>query len=558
MPKEIFELDNDDRWQARLDEARARREIALREKAAGKAQKPRPKPWEIEGAGVEKPRDIEPIIQERGDDKFDFADRLETIREPKPEDTDDAAAPVPTPTPTPTPAAVSKPTAVPSPARPTVTEARPKHSPLSPVEASSKGLTTNQRAPAPEARARPQPSLVLPGAPDVAELAARYAATLDTAAPYFDDDASEPKQKTAELVTLPTATRSVEIPEPEPEQPAVQADRRRGIRPLGMALGLVAFALLPLTTEAPPLETGPGMPQVDMLRVQPALGVTWSLSERPRRTRSGEWVPRAMPVPLAAVPDLLPSAGVGSSVVRPPAPASGRPAAVDWTGLALVSRLDAPVIGTPAAGDSVPVVADAPAPEQVLILNATNGVSAPPRPASLGQGAAVEPTPPPSAVRTETASVGVVETAPLRVTLLVPPRADRSLVDTIAAGVQDNGHELVRTKDVDFSINARNVRYFHEADRASAARMAERFDAELRDFTWFQPRPLAGTVELWLAGRGAPGASSVQAESPRGSGPDDQSALLNRVFDRLGLGTDLPEASPAAGAAAPVPEGTGN
>lgn len=551
MAKEIFELDNDDRWQARLDEARARREIALREKAAGKPQKPRPKPWEIEGAGVEKPRDIEPIIQERGDDKFDFADRLETIREAKPEDADVAAAPAPTPAPTSAAAPVPKPKAVPSPARSSVSEARPERGP---VEASPKGLATNHRAPAPEARARPQPSLVLPGAPDVAELAARYAATLDTAAPYFDDETPEPKQKTAELVTLPTATRPVETPEPEPEKPATQADRRRGIRPLGMALGLVAFALLPLTTEAPPLETGPGMPQVDLLRIQPALGVTWSLSERPRQTRSGEWVPKAVPARLAAVPALLPSAGVGSAVVRPPEPASGLPASVDWTGLALVSRIEAPVFGTPAAGDSVPIVADAPAPEQVLILNATNGLPAPPRPASVGQNAAVEPAPPPSAVRVET---GAVETAPLRVTLLVPPRGDRSLIDTIAAGVQDNGHELVRIKDVDFSINARNVRYFHDADRASAARMAERFDAELRDFTWFQPRPLSGTVELWLAGRGAVGASGGQAGPPRVSGPDAQSALLNRVFDRLGLGTDLPEALPGAGGIAPD-EGTGN
>jgi|GEM_PF-6686508 len=54
VPKKgVFELDKDERWQARLDEARARREVALREKAAGIARKPRPKPWEIEGSDVE-------------------------------------------------------------------------------------------------------------------------------------------------------------------------------------------------------------------------------------------------------------------------------------------------------------------------------------------------------------------------------------------------------------------------------------------------------------------------------------------------------------------------
>ena len=38
-PKEVVELDKDERWQARLEEARARREIALREKAANPQKK---------------------------------------------------------------------------------------------------------------------------------------------------------------------------------------------------------------------------------------------------------------------------------------------------------------------------------------------------------------------------------------------------------------------------------------------------------------------------------------------------------------------------------------
>ena len=81
VPKQVFELDKDERWQARLEDARARREIALREKAGGKPQKARPKPWEVEGAAYDAPKPIEPVIQDRGDEKIDFADRLETIRE---------------------------------------------------------------------------------------------------------------------------------------------------------------------------------------------------------------------------------------------------------------------------------------------------------------------------------------------------------------------------------------------------------------------------------------------------------------------------------------------
>ena len=155
VPKEVFELDKDERWQARLEEARARREIALREKAAGKPSKPRPKPWEIEGSEVEEPPAIEPIVQERGDDKFDFADRLESIRDGK----NGAAEPAPVP---------EQPEKTTAPRERAMPEFRP--APRPPVPAARKsGL---------EPRARPQPSLILPGAPDVAELAERYAATL--------------------------------------------------------------------------------------------------------------------------------------------------------------------------------------------------------------------------------------------------------------------------------------------------------------------------------------------------------------------------------------------
>ena len=63
--------------------------------------------------------------------------------------------------------------------------------------------------------------------------------------------------------------------------------------------------------------------------------------------------------------------------------------------------------------------------------------------------------------------------------------------------------------------------------------MAARYDAELRDFTWFRPQPLEGTTEPWLPGD-APRAPAQQAR------PIDPVDTLNRVFDRLGLGVELP------------------
>ncbi len=543
VPKEVFELDKDERWQARLDEARARREVALREKAAGKPQKPRPKPWEIEGASVEKPPKIDPIIQERGDDKFDFADRLETIREPKEK-----------------PAA---PKSAPEVSEPPPAAARPVPVPPSPPPQTSP--PAQMRAPAPEPRARPQPSLVLPGAPDVADLAARYAATLDSVdrqearAPEPIPDEPAPIEKTADLVALPTAQLPPEVAEDHPEADArpSRAERRRGIRPLGMAFGLIALAALPLTTEAPPLETGPSMPVVDVLRIQPALGVTWSLYEPPFQTRAGEWVPGRAPSRLGPVP-FSPPVSPLDSVALPPEPALREAGAIAWTESAPVVRSAVPGFAWPiGASEALPFVADAPqrpvVPAEAATPEPSGDVSAPPRPATLREEPA--DAPPAPAARPDTASAAdtFFEADPLRVTILAPARVDPELAETIASGVTDDGHALVRIKDVNFSISERNVRYFHDVDRASAARMAERYDAELRDFTWFRPRPVEGTAELWLAGR-APGGNTGGREQPvpSGDGAADRGDLLGRVFDRLGLGTELPDALPGADELRPV------
>ncbi len=549
VPKEVFELDKDERWQARLDEARARREVALREKAAGKPQKPRPKPWEIEGAAVEKPPKIDPIIQERGDDKFDFADRLETIREPK----EKPAAPKPARKAPERPPAAARPVPVP-PSPP------PQPSPPPPASAPPQPSPPSQmRAPAPEPRARPQPSLILPGAPDVADLAARYAATLDSAdraearSPEPVPDEPEPVGKTADLVALPTAKLPPEFAEaqPDPDAPLSRAERRRGIRPLGMAFGLIALAALPLTTEAPPLETGPAMPVVDVLRIQPALGVTWSLYEPPFQTRAGEWVPGRAPSRLGPMP-FSPPVSPLDSVALPPDPVLRDAGAIAWTEAAPVARSAVPGFAVPAgSSEALPFVADAPQRAVIQPETATpepsGDVSAPPRPATLRDEPAEAPPAPAARPDTASAADPFVEADPLRVTILAPARVDPELAETIASGVTDDGHDLVRIRDVDFSISERNVRYFHDADRASAARMAERYDAELRDFTWFRPRPVEGTAELWLAGR-APGGNTGgrQQPVPSGGGAADRGDLLGRVFDRLGLGTELPDALPGA------------
>ena len=548
VPKEVFELDKDERWQARLEEARARREIALREKAAGKPSKPRPKPWEIEGSEVEEPPAIEPIVQERGDDKFDFADRLESIRDGK----NGAAEPAPVP---------EQPEKTTAPRERAMPEFRP--APRSPVPAARKsGL---------EPRARPQPSLILPGAPDVAELAERYAATLtvvDDPEPGPAEVESDTAQSTPDTTLVPLSGIAPQ-PATDDRPKRTRAERRRGIRPLGMALALAGLAALPFATEAPPLETGPSMPPIDGFRFQPALGVTWSLNNRPVETRPGEWQPSTPPSALATVP-FARSASLDDSIEALQVPASAGSSELEWTGMEPVFTSASTALFVPErAAENLPEVAGAPearasdneiAPEPAPRETATEVMTAPPVEPEDDVGNAVAPVntapvsapPGPEAVRGEDAaapplpparSQSVLETDPLRVTILAPLQADRKMAQDIATDLQRDGHELVRVQDVEYSINERNLRYFHDQDRSAAARMAERYDAELRDFTWFRPKPLEGTAELWLSGRAPAGAGG-----PRDQGTTartvDPAAILGRVFDRLGLSTELPENLP--------------
>ena len=104
----------------------------------------------------------------------------------------------------------------------------------------------------------------------------------------------------------------------------------------------------------------------------------------------------------------------------------------------------------------------------------------------------------------------------------------------------------MRIREVDFPISERNLRYFHDADRAEAARLARAYGAELRDFTWFRPEPLPGTAELWLSGAGTAPAAAPEEDIPfvvirPAESPEQSQGLLNRVMEGVGnaLGNTL-------------------
>ncbi len=125
---------------------------------------------------------------------------------------------------------------------------------------------------------------------------------------------------------------------------------------------------------------------------------------------------------------------------------------------------------------------------------------------------------------------------PGRYTVLVhaPAGVERARVERDMAALRATGLGPGKPRRVGFRISRSNVRYFHPADRAAAARLAEAIGAQLRDFTSFRPQPPEGTIEVWLRGAPGRGAARLRARGGRGNGETDAlEALRNRLIRQL-------------------------
>lgn len=93
----------------------------------------------------------------------------------------------------------------------------------------------------------------------------------------------------------------------------------------------------------------------------------------------------------------------------------------------------------------------------------------------------------------------------------VPVRTAPDTVRAVREAAAWAGFDLGEAHRQSLTIRNSNVRYFHEADRELAARLADATGADLRDFTGFRPSPPVGTLEFWAAGR-APQAARRPSE----------------------------------------------
>lgn len=296
----------------------------------------------------------------------------------------------------------------------------------------------------------------------------------------------------------------------------------------GLTLAVAATAILPypwasFTAVPPPLagvaprDTAPVAASSDRAAgagpAQPAPPITAeeAASLAALAAFSGSTSTAAAALPLAEPPDAAPSfAGPGT----PPAIPGGRsamslPDPMPATGLA-----DAPPVAVPVTRPDAPAL---------VRLAVAVPADMPPGPQDLPPAAG--PRFAGTVVLNAPASVGDAELAAL------------------VEGLGGEGFVLAEPNRVNMTISESNVRYFHPADAAAAEAVAAELEAEARDFTTFSPAPPAGTIEVWLAGRGdaaAPAKTRRAAGQPATSAADRElNALRNRILQQLRNGDHL-------------------
>ena len=329
-----------------------------------------------------------------------------------------------------------------------------------------------------------------------------------------------------------------------PATAAVSTGSRAGWRAMmagggflcGLAIGAAMMATLPQRGERP--------------RLSPATAAIATDAGALPEAKAAAIAVAATPVALPAAPDTAAdSRRIGPAPITVPA-ARPRPA----SGMALAGAPDAPpaahaVPAVPAGPGTAPglalpdaTVADAtvaagpgvlPLPDVqpgglagVTLLAAVAAHDAP----VAGQG-----NPPPAAPLPATSlPVGpVIVNAPESV-------AGADLAG-IVEGLAAAGFALSGPNRVDIPISESNVRFFHPADAAAAQALAGRIGARLRDFTDFSPAPPAGTIEVWLAGRGNAPATTRRASGQRAMTAEQRelNVLRNRILRQLRNGEHL-------------------
>ncbi len=286
---------------------------------------------------------------------------------------------------------------------------------------------------------------------------------------------------------------------------------------------------------APAPITGPSMSQL------PAPGM--ALAGGPDAAPAARSVPSVLAEPGAAPGLALPSAtDISDSRQATPAPITGPSIAQPSApGMVLAGGPD-----TAPAARSVPSAPAGP--------GAAPGLALPSATVAAGPGAVPRPDVQPDLVGVTLLAAVTGPDAPVAgqgnppaapvpagpVIVNAPESVGEAELAGLVEGLAAGGFVLSGPNRVDLPISESNVRFFHSADAAAAQALAERIGARLRDFTDFSPAPPAGTIEVWLAGRGnAPAARRASGQRSMTAEERELDVLRSRILRQLRNGEHL-------------------
>ncbi|QTI79674.1 hypothetical protein IAI58_02380 [Roseomonas marmotae] len=277
-----------------------------------------------------------------------------------------------------------------------------------------------------------------------------------------------------------------------PEPPATMpAPRRAAAPPLAAPASMSASMpgadpRQPLAPAAPPAPSRRRLPALLALAALAAAGGLWlfRVSEAPMIPPAG--------MPEAATPAR--PAPEGDVAAAPAAPEPARPAQPSPPQPSAAPPSAAPPsVAPPSAGPSSS--GPAPSPERPPGRSAPAAAQAP-APAALPI-IPMPPPPPPPAAAPVTAAVDPLS----RIVLHHRPGFRAAALDLAGRAEQDgSGVEL---RQVASTPGSAVVRYFTPNDALAAAKLAMRLGSgwRVQDFTFYRPRPAAGTLEIWVPRR---------------------------------------------------------
>lgn len=323
--EEIFDLSNDARWQARLEEARALREIALKKKSAEGAPAPRPKPWELDGQAEPPPV---ALLHEKDGNSRDLADRLEALKKiksdqrrghngpPVAEDQPAAAKIAPPPEPE---------------AQPTLTASKPRRL-SNPNSVFDEPTFERSRS---RQREEEPVSLLLPES----EVDGARPAPSRASRPWLDRNVQEIRTVSKEL-------------EAETEEAAEAVVKRKRRLPFGLEAVILAAFVTPFFVNEPAFPRGPEVSPPPTFAVQAELGLPEPFVNWPTISYSSQRFYSFR----ASADDIIPLQSTRpAKFARTLAPLE--PAETGDTAPAV--RLPRPLVEAPSADRSAPVLPDA-------------------------------------------------------------------------------------------------------------------------------------------------------------------------------------------------------